>query len=109
MTSIHLKGVSGAGWAEYGRKSAAEMVEQIRDYARHQMAIAEAILAAPASDFTVATYVGVHVQRKRETIQDGLCATTAEGVEAGPPNGEAVSTPNPLSPRHPDREAGGTS
>lgn len=31
----------------------------------------------------------------------------AEGVEAGPPS--EASTPESLSPRHPDREAGGTS
>lgn len=73
MTSIHLKGTS-AGLADYGRKSAAEMVAQIRAYARRQIEAGEAVLAAPASDFTVATYVGVHVQRKREIIQDGLCA-----------------------------------
>lgn len=79
LTSIHLKGVSGAGLADYGRKSAAEMVEQLRAYARRQIESAEAVLAAPASDFTVATYVGVHVQRQREIIQHGLCADEQAG------------------------------
>jgi hypothetical protein len=67
MTSIHLEGVR-TEWAEYGRKTHAEMVTIIRTKAAHDKAQAEAILNAPAEAFVVQTYVGVIAQNKRERI-----------------------------------------
>jgi hypothetical protein len=74
MTAIYLPGLRAAGWAEYGRKTAAEMIALVRDRARQQQAEAEAeaILAAADADFHVeGTYRGVHVHRDREVIQEG--------------------------------------
>lgn len=74
LTSIKLPGVFGSGIADYGRKTAPEMIAQLRRYAENQRAVAEAILAADDDDFCVTTYLGVHVQRQRETIQIGRAA-----------------------------------
>lgn len=70
MTDIVLRG-SGAGLADWGRKTPDEMIEQIRAYARRQKAEAEAVLSASDEDFRVTTYTGVHVQRNREVLQEG--------------------------------------
>lgn len=73
MTSVHLPGMrSGAGIAEWGRKTPAEMIEMIRSYAASNKADAERILAAADDDFKVVTYVGAHVQKNRETLQEGM-------------------------------------
>lgn len=73
MTSITLPGLnSGHGIADWGRKTPEEMVERLRSYAERQKAAAERILAAAPSDFRVETYVGVHVQRQKEVLQEGL-------------------------------------
>lgn len=70
MTSIHLPTLrNGAGLAEYGRVEPEKMIAIIRRYAERQKNEAEAILAAKDEHFQVATYVGVHVQRKYEIIQ----------------------------------------
>mgnify|MGYP006350049633 CR=1 FL=1 len=83
MTRIELRGnkAAGPGLAEWGRKTPAEMIERYRQYARHQLAEAEAVLAATDEEFRVETYTGVHVQRNREVIQDGkdFRAARAEG------------------------------
>lgn len=63
MTRIRLPGLSGgAGLMDYGELSHAEMVEKIRDHARHNKANADAILAAADEDFEVVILRGVHVQ-----------------------------------------------
>lgn len=72
MTSIYLASLCrGRGWAEWGRKTPAEMIAIIRDHARRDKEAAEAILAAPDEAFTVETYVGVHVRRDRKVLQAG--------------------------------------
>jgi hypothetical protein len=72
LTSIHLPGHSGSsGYADWGRKSVAEMVAIIRHRAEAAKQEAEAILAAQDSDFHVCTYRGVYVQRHREVLQQG--------------------------------------
>jgi hypothetical protein len=69
MTSINLPGRFGAGYADYGRKTVAEMIALIRDHAELQKRDAEAILAAKDSDFYVCTYRGIHVRRDRVVLQ----------------------------------------
>ena len=72
MTSVHLPGMRhGAGVAEYGRKTPAEMVAMLRKYAEANKAEAEQILAATDEEFRVETYTGVWVQRNREVLQEG--------------------------------------
>lgn len=71
MTSIHLAGVHNSGWAEWGLKTVPEMVAKIRERARKDIAAAQAILAAADEDFTVSTYVGARIQRKRVVLQRG--------------------------------------
>lgn len=70
MTSIHLPSLGpGGGWAEYGRKTRAEMIHRYRRMAEIQKEEAERILAAADEDFEVATYLGKIVERKRELIE----------------------------------------
>lgn len=70
LTSITLPGLpNGTGYAEWGRKTAPEMVAIIRTQAERMKADAEAILAAADEDFQIETYLGVHVKNKREVIQ----------------------------------------
>jgi hypothetical protein len=69
MTSINLPGIFGSGVADWGRKTAAEMIVILRMKAEHDKRIAEAILAAPDEYFQVETYLGVHVRRSREIVQ----------------------------------------
>ena len=71
MTSIALPGRLGSGYADYGRKSIAEMVALIRDRAALMKRDAEAILAAKDADFYVCTYRGIYVQRDRVVLQEG--------------------------------------
>lgn len=71
MTSIRLPGSLDPGYADWGRKSAEEMVAQYRLYAQLQLDWAKEVLASEDEDFCIDTYVGVHVQRKREIIQEG--------------------------------------
>ncbi len=71
MTSVDLPGRFGAGYADYGRKTVAEMVALIRDHAELAKRDAEAILAAKDTDFHVETYCGIHVRRSREILQAG--------------------------------------
>jgi hypothetical protein len=80
MTAVHLPGLPlGSGFANYGRRLPAEMIEDLRRIAREHKAHAEAILAAADADFYVETYVGVHKQRDREVLQVGRAATAKEG------------------------------
>lgn len=71
MTGIHLPGLFGAGFADYGRKTVPEMIAQLRAKAEQEKRDAEAILAAADDDFRVTTYVGHLVQRNREVLQPG--------------------------------------
>lgn len=71
LTSIRLLTHRFAGWAEWGRKTPAEMIAAIRSHAQHQLAEAQAVLAAADEDFYIDTYRGVHVQRDREVLQEG--------------------------------------
>jgi hypothetical protein len=70
MTSIKLPCRFGCSVADWGMKSIPEMLELIRSYAKQNKAEAEAILAATDDQFRVETYVGVHVMRNREIIQE---------------------------------------
>lgn len=72
MTSIRLPGLRrGAGLSDWGRKTPAEMIAQYRKNAQLQLDEAKAVLEAADVDFRVETYVGVLVQRDRETLQEG--------------------------------------
>ena len=71
MTSIDLPGHFGAGYADYGRRTVAEMIKLIRDHAELAKRDAEAILAAKDTDFYVQTYRGIHVRRDRVVLQEG--------------------------------------
>jgi hypothetical protein len=71
MTSAHLPGVFGSGWADYGKLTPAEIIEKAREHARHMHKLATAVLAAADEDFCVETYVGVWARKKREVIQAG--------------------------------------
>lgn len=71
LTSIDLPGVFGSGIADWGRKTPAEMIVQLRQHAIDSKARAEAILAANDEDFHVRTYTGVHRQRDSEVLQQG--------------------------------------
>ncbi len=72
MTNIRLLPSKDSGWAEWGRKTVPEMIEEYRRHARYMKECAEAVLAAKDEDFYVSTYLGVHVQRNREVLQQGL-------------------------------------
>lgn len=64
MTGIHLPSLgTGSGWAEYGRKTRAEMIHKLRRRAQIQKEEAERILSAADEEFEVATYLGVNVMR----------------------------------------------
>lgn len=73
MTSVQLEGHAGGdGWADYGLKTPAEMIATLRNHAKRNLSVAEAILTAPDSAFTVETYVGVIVTRNRKILQQGV-------------------------------------
>ena len=72
MTSIDLPGVFNSGWADYGRKTPAEMIAYMRRHAEDKKREAEAVLAAADADFRVETYRGIYVKRDREVLQAGL-------------------------------------
>lgn len=72
MTTIHLAGLSqGAGFMDYGEKTAAEMIATYRRNAESDLAKAQAILAAADDDFQIKVVRGVHVQHHIRTIQEG--------------------------------------
>jgi hypothetical protein len=71
MTSICLPGSRDPGWANYGRKTSAEMIEEFRSHARYMRDRAEEILSASDADFQVETYLGLHVRRNIEVLQKG--------------------------------------
>jgi len=71
MTGIDLPGCADAGLGDWGRKTPAEMIALYREKARHDLKVSQEILAAKDSDFKVVTYLGRHVRRNRETLQEG--------------------------------------
>lgn len=71
MTSVELRGVYDASWAEWGEQPVDLMVRRLRERAVRQKAAAEAILNADPSDFRVQSYTGVVVQRDRNVLQEG--------------------------------------
>lgn len=71
MTSISLLSVQGSGIQDYGRKTPAEMISQLRSWAEHNKKIADAILSASDSDFHVETYLGPWARKGREVLQLG--------------------------------------
>jgi hypothetical protein len=69
MTSVHLPSLGhGSGLAHYGRQEPQVMIRRMRRNAEIAKEDAERILAAADEDFVVETYLGVHVQKKREVI-----------------------------------------
>lgn len=72
MTAIYLPGANGAGYADYGRQSVPDMILLIRNHAIVMRQQADAILAAKDADFRVESYLGVHVQRDRVILQEGI-------------------------------------
>lgn len=75
FTGIYLPGVFGSGLANYGRRSAEEMIAYIRKQAAADKAVADAILNANDEDFRVETYVGAVVERRKQVIQEGRART----------------------------------
>ncbi len=71
LTSIDLPGVFGSGYADWGRRSVFHMIAELRRKAQHDKMVAEAILKASDGDFHVETYLGIHVRRNLEILQDG--------------------------------------
>lgn len=71
LTGIHLIGSPWNGLANWGKRTPKEMIEWARSIAVVDKAIAEQILAASDEDFHVTTFIGVHVQKKREVLQKG--------------------------------------
>lgn len=70
MTTVTLPGEgSGNGRADYGRKTRAEMISQIRDGAAHELGVAQRILAAHDDEFIVKIVRGVHVQHFIEELK----------------------------------------
>lgn len=57
------------GIVEWGRKTRPEMVQVYRDYYRHQLKQAIAALAFGDDQIVVETFVGVHVQKRKEIVQ----------------------------------------
>lgn len=71
MTDRHTSIVAPDGdfaIADWGRKTRAEMVAQIRRHAQTMMADAQKILDTKDEDFIVETYLGMHVRRKIESV-----------------------------------------
>lgn len=68
MTAVSLPGHFGVGIADWGTHEPVKMIEELREYARHQLAEAQAVLAAADADFIVETYRGPHAQRDRQRI-----------------------------------------
>ena len=71
VTTICLPGSSDPGWANYGRKTVPEMIEEFRSHARYMRDRAEEILSAQDADFQVETHLGLHVRRNIEVLQRG--------------------------------------
>lgn len=71
MTAIHLPGTPHAGYADYGRKTAAEIIKDLRAYAQKELEKATAILNAKDEDFCVETFIGLYARKKYEIIQPG--------------------------------------
>ena len=71
LTAIELRSTRDAGLAEWGLKTAPEMISLYRAYAEKMKRDAEIILAASDDDFRVQTYLGPHSQRNRVVIQEG--------------------------------------
>lgn len=81
MTACHAPGIKGAGIADWGRKTHAEMVAMYRAYYRHQRAEAEAALAVPDSELVVETYLGPYAQRNREPVLPAAAGEDTPGAE----------------------------
>lgn len=71
MTAIHLLGTTRPGIADWGMKTAPEMIEQYRSYARNLLEEAQAVLAASDEEFMVESYRGPWAMRDRKIIQQG--------------------------------------
>lgn len=71
LTSIRLPGSIDPGLADWGRKSPSEMIAMYREHAEHQLKCAQEVLSATDDNFRIETYVGVHVRRKAEILQEG--------------------------------------
>lgn len=71
MTSIRLPNSGDTGCADWGRKTKDEMIAMYRLYAQNQYDWSKRVLSALDEEFQIETYVGVHVQKNREIIQEG--------------------------------------
>lgn len=64
MTSIQSpRTSSGAGFADYGRKTRAEMIARLRSIAASDLQAAQAVLDTPDDEFIVEQYRGVWARR----------------------------------------------
>ena len=74
LTSIELPGCVGSGFSDWGRKTPAEMIAQLRENATITKTVVDAILAAADNDFRVETHTGVVVRRNKTILQPGRAA-----------------------------------
>ncbi len=77
MTTIKLRGV--AGLADWGHHDASEMIAMIRDKAWRDMRDCQSILSAQDRDFHIYTHTGVHVQKNKKVLQEGLPSPPKDG------------------------------
>ena len=81
MTDIHLPKASiSVGYVDWGELDAPTMIKEFRAYAAHLRAQAEAVEQAADHEFQISTYVGVHVQRNRRTVQQSSRLPTHPGA-----------------------------
>lgn len=70
ITSIHLPKAPGSpGVAKEGEQTVEVMIKELREYAAHLRAEAEAVEAAADHEFQIESYNGVFVQRGRRELQ----------------------------------------
>ncbi|CAN7496397.1 hypothetical protein LJR231_003488 [Phyllobacterium sp. LjRoot231] len=68
MTRVRLPGSKFKGLMDWGEKSHAEMVAQVRRHAQHQMEEAQAALAAADTDFQVDLVRGPYVHTSSKEL-----------------------------------------
>lgn len=68
MTSVTVPGSGHVGFADYGRRDPASMIEQLRKIAESERDAAQRVLDADDSTFVVETYTGIIVQRGRKRL-----------------------------------------
>lgn len=75
-TVIRLARSGDAGLMLYGEVSAAEIIEEYREKARHELAAAQRVLAAKDHEFQVRVVRGRFVQHLIKELQPGTAVMT---------------------------------